>query len=96
MIHVDGSQAITIEVSSGNIYEIEYEDVAGVNIVNYTDGSIFVSEVNDFETTDGVGQYLTLTDGNMYNEYLFYKSGTNKLYIKCDADGHICLVRKLW
>lgn len=87
---------LTIQVKAGDVITVEFTSVAAVNIINYTDGSIFVSEDNDFNTIDGVGKYLTITDGNCYNEYLFYKSGANKIYIKVDADGFICVIRKIW
>lgn len=96
MITVKGNNVLTINVKAGDIVAIEYDKIAVANIVNYTDGSIFVSENNDFKLENNVGKYLTITDGNSYNEYVFYKSGKNTVYIKNDADGYICVVRKIW
>lgn len=93
---IDGQIVLTLNVKAGDIIPIEYKSITSANVVNYTDGSIFVSETNDFSLIENVGKYLTITDGNSYNEYIFYKSGKNTLYIKADADGYICVVRKLW
>lgn len=93
---VEGKNVLTINIKAGDIYPIEYKSIASANIVNYTDGVIFVSEKDDFTLTDGVGEYLVITDGNSYNEYVFYKAGKNILYVKADADGYICVVRKAW
>ena len=93
---IKGEQCLTINIKAGEIYPIEYDKIAIADVINYTDGVIFVSEYNDFELNNNVGKYLTITDGNSYNEYVFYKSGKNTLYIKADADGYICIIRKLW
>lgn len=93
---IKGESVLTINVKAGDIYPIEFTNIASANIVNYTEGSIFVSENNNFELVNNVGKYLTISDGNSYNEYIFYKTGKNTLYIKVDADGFICVVRKLW
>lgn len=92
----DGKQCISVKVKAGDIISITYNQVESINISNYTDGSIFVSEENDFTFNNSVGNFLTITDGNSYNEYLFYKSGKNTIYIKCDADGVISIMRKQW
>lgn len=90
--------AITINMSAGDIVELEFPSIARANIVNYTDGVIYVSEDNDFtlDETGKIGNYLTITDGNAYNEYVFYKKDKNKLYVKADANGYICVIRKIW
>ena len=90
--------AITIKVLAGDIIELEFPSIARANIVNYTDGVIYVSEDNDFtlDETGKVGNYLTITDGNAYNEYIFYKKDKNKLYVKADTNGYICVIRKIW
>ncbi len=93
---IKNKSVITINVKAGNIYPIEYDNIAMADIVNYTDGVIFVSEKNNFDLVNNVGEYLTITDGNSYNTYMFYKNGNNTLYIKADADGYVCVVRKLW
>lgn len=93
---IKGEQCLTINIKAGEIYPIEYTNIAIADIVNYTEGVIFVSEENDFTFTDNVGKFLTITDGNTYNSYIFYKSGKNTLYIKADADGYVCIMRKLW
>lgn len=93
---INCDSVLTIYLKAGDIIPIKFNSIASANIINYTEGSIFVSETNDFVLKDGVGNYLTITDGNCYNEYLFYKSGKNKLYVKADADGFICIIRKIW
>lgn len=93
---INGELVLTINIKAGEIYPIEYKSVAAVNVINYTDGSVFVSEKNNFEFNNNVGKFLTITDGNCYNEYMFYKAGKNTLYIKADADGYICIARKIW
>lgn len=89
---------ITINMTAGDVVEVEFPTVARADIVNYTDGVIFVSEENDFtlDETGKVGKYLTITDGNTYNEYIFYRKDKNKLYVKADADGYVCISRKIW
>lgn len=93
---LNGKQCHTIKVKSGDIIAITYNQVESINIINYTDGSIFVSEQNNFTFENNIGDFLTITDGNSYNEYIFYKSGKNTIYIKCDADGVISIIRKVW
>lgn len=93
---IKGQNVITIKVKAGDIQPIEYEQVASVDVVNYTDGTVFVSDKNDFEMVNNVGNYLTVTDGNSYNSFTLYKSGKNTIYIKTDTDGMICVVRKIW
>ena len=93
---LNGKQCHSIKVKAGDIISITYDQVESVNISNYTDGSIFVSEENNFTYDNNIGNFLTITDGNCYNEYVFYKSGKNTIYIKCDADGVISIIRKLW
>lgn len=91
-----GKQAMSIKVKAGDIISIQYNSVESVNIGNYTDGSIFVSESNNFDYVNDVGNFLTITDGNCYNEYILYKPGSNTIYIKCDADGVVSIMRKQW
>ena len=74
---IEGKNVLTVNMKAGDIYPIEYKSIASVNIVNYTDRVIFVSEKDDFTLTNGVGDYLVITDGNSYNEYVFYKAGKN-------------------
>ena len=98
MVTYKCNNAISVNIKAGDIIEIEFPSIARANIVNYTDGAIFVSENNDFslDETGKIGNYLTITDGNAYYEYMFYKKDKNKLYIKADADGFICIIRKIW
>lgn len=91
-----GTKYLTIKVKAGDIIPIKYVSAAALNIINYTDGSIFVNDTANFDFVDDVGDFLTITDGNCYNEYVFYKSGLNTIYVKCDADGYVCIVRKQW
>lgn len=93
---IEGKHVLTINMAAEDIYPIEYDNIATANIINYTDGVIYVSEENNFELKNNIGEYLTITDGNAYNDYIFYKSGLNKLYIKADAAGYVCIVRKQW
>lgn len=93
---IQGKAVLTLKVTAGNVYAIKYNKASAINVVNYTDGSIFVSENPEINVDAEVGEFLVITDGNCYNEYLFYKSGTNIVYIKADADGKICIVRKQW
>ena len=93
---IKGDLTLTINIKAGDIYAVKYNKTAMLNIVNYTDGAIFISEKPNFDYIDNVGNFLTVTDGNSYNDYMFYKKGENTLYIKADADGYVCLVRKQW
>lgn len=93
---IKGKNVLTINMKAGDIYPIEYNSIAAANIVNYTDGVIYVSEQNEFTLNNNIGNYLIITDGNSYNEYYFYNSGKNTLYVKADADGYICIIRKAW
>lgn len=93
---VKGKQCLTINIKAGEIYPIEYNNIAIADIVNYTDGVIFVSEENNFNLVNNIGEYLTITDGNSYNTYIFNKSGKNTLYVKADANGYVCIIRKTW
>lgn len=94
-IHVKADMTVTIDMKADIVYEIEYTG-SSVNIINYSDGALLISEINDFEKVDGVGKYLTITSGNIYNDYIFHKSGKNYLYAKADKAGQICLVKKNW
>lgn len=96
MTEYKGQQAMSISVSAGDVICINYDLISSLNIVNLTEGAIFVSEENDFEVSNNVGNFLTITDGNSYNEYFFYKNKKNKIYIKSDANGIVSVVRKQW
>jgi len=91
-----GELILTLHVKADEIWPIQYDNVSTLNIVNYTDGAIFASENNNFEINNNVGKYLTITDGNAYNEYVFYKSGKNTIYIKTEGDGFVCVIKKRW
>lgn len=93
---VQGTLALTLDMKAGDIYPIEYQSVSSVNIVNYTDDSLFVSSSPDFEFNNNVGNFLTIASNNAYNEYVFFKSGKNTLYIKAISDGYVSIVRKQW
>lgn len=96
MTTIKGSNILTLKVTANNVYHIKYDKISTLSIINYTEGSILISETNDFELIDNVGKYLIITDGNSYNDYIFYKSSPADVYIKTKTDGEICLVVKRW
>lgn len=98
MIQCECKNTLTVKLTAGDIVEIEFPSIARADVINYTDGVIYVSEENNFELDESgvIGNYLTITDGNTYNEYIFYRKDNKKLYVKADADGYICVVRKIW
>ena len=98
MIQIKGQDLLTLDVIAGNIYEITYDQISALNIFNYTEGSLFISnkEDCDFKFEDNVGNFLTIGSGNGFNNILFYMNGENKIYLKPDANGYISMFRKLW
>lgn len=98
MKEINGSLALTIRIIPGELYKVNYDKAAIINVVNYTDGSVYVAEKPEFDFIDNVGNFLTVTDGNSYNDYQFY-SRNNSIYVKVDenvTEGTICLIRKQW
>lgn len=96
---VKGEIALTIDMKAGDIYPIEYDNIATATIANYTDDGIYVSEKPEFEFNEAngaVGKFLVISSGAAYNDYIFYKSGKNTLYIKALTDGYVTIVRKRW
>lgn len=93
---VKGEIAITLDMKSGDIYPIEYDNIATATIANYTEDGIYVSETPDLEFDGAIGKFLVISSGSAYNDYIFYKSGKNTLYIKALTDGYVTVVRKRW
>ena len=93
---VKGGNALTLDMKAGDIYPIEYDNIATVTIANYTDDGIFVSENPEFEFNNDIGDFLVIGSGAAYNDYFFYKNGKNMLYIKALTEGYVSIVRKRW
>lgn len=93
---VKGEIALTLDMKAGDIYPIEYDNIATVTIANYTEDGIYVSEKPEFEFENNIGKFLVIGSGTAYNDYVFYKNGKNTLYIKALTDGYVTIVRKRW
>lgn len=93
---VKGELVLTIDMKAGDIYPIEYDNIATASIANYTDDTLFISDKPEFDFEDNVGKFLVIGSGTAYNDFIFYKSGTNTLYIKALTDGYVTIVRKRW
>ena len=93
---IKGENALTLDMSAGDIYPIEYDNIATATIANYTEDGIYVSENSDFEFVNNIGKFMTIGSGAAYNDYIFYKNGKNTLYIKALTDGYVSIVRKRW
>ena len=93
---VKGEIALTIDMKAGDIYPIEYDNIATATIANYTDDGIYVSEKPEFDFNGAIGKFMTISSGGAYNDYIFYRSGKNILYIKALTDGYVSIVRKRW
>lgn len=93
---VKGEIALTIDMKAGDIYPIEYDNIATATIANYTEDGIYVSEEPNFEFDGAIGKFMTIGSGAAYNDYIFYKSGKNTLYIKALTDGYVSIMRKRW
>lgn len=91
-----GENALTISVQADSVICVEYDYLATVSILNYTDSLIYVSENDDFSVEDDAGKYFIVTDGYAYNDYVFYTEGVKKIYIKSLSSGTISLIRKRW
>lgn len=93
---VKGEIALTLDMKAGDIYPIEYDNIATATIANYTEDGIYVSEKPEFEFENSIGKFLVIGSGAAFNDYVFYKSGKNILYIKALTDGYVTIVRKRW
>ena len=93
---IKGTVAMTIDMKAGDIYPIEYDNIAMATIANYTDDGIYVSEEPNFDFENSIGNFLTICSGAAFNDYIFYKGGKNTLYIKALTDGFVTIVRKRW
>ena len=93
---VKGEIALTIDMKAGDIYPIEYDNITTATIANYTEDGIYVSEEPNFEFDGAIGKFMTIGSGAAYNDYIFYKSGKNTLYIKALTDGYVSIIRKRW
>ena len=80
---VKGEIALTIDMKAGDVYPIEYDNIATASIANYTEDGIYVSEKPNFDFNGAIGNFLVISSGTAYNDYIFYNSGKNTLYIKC-------------
>ena len=93
---VKGEIAITLDMKAGDIYPIEYDNIATATIANYTDDGIYVGENPELDFDGAIGKFLVISSNSAYNDYIFYKSGKNVLYIKALTDGYVTIVRKRW
>lgn len=93
---VKGISALTIDMKAGDIYPIEYDNIATITIANYTEDGIYVSEKPNFEFEENIGEFMVIGSGSAYNDYMFYKNGKNTIYIKALTDGYVSIVRKRW
>ena len=93
---IKGEIALTLDMKAGDIYPIEYDNIATVTIANYTEDGIYVSEKPEFEFENNIGKFLVIGSGIAYNDYMFYKNGKNTLYIKALTDGYVTIVKKRW
>ncbi|MDO5398212.1 MAG: hypothetical protein Q4G33_09805 [bacterium] len=92
MINIKGNALITFTAAAGETYCIQYDSNYSVNIANLTDGDIYVSSDETFNEMDGAGNYLAILSGGGYNGYNHIHMYKNKLFIKTDEAGKVCVV----
>lgn len=91
MTNINGKALITLTVGEGEEYCLQYEDNHSVDIINNTDGAIYISSDGVFDSSDGAGHYLTIPEGCGYNGYNhMYMS--NKLFVKSNGAGEVCII----
>ena len=96
MKEITGAPSLTIDVTAGETYKINYESSTTVDVYNDTDGSITVNANGNFDKTSGVGTYLTIPPGGAYNGFRSVTAVGNTVYIKPSTAGVVCVVEKGW
>lgn len=94
MINLKGNALITFTAAAGETYCIQYSSNYVVDISNGTDGDIYVSSDGAFDEADNAGNYLTISAGSAYNGYNHVYVFENKLFIKTEANGKICVAAR--
>lgn len=94
MTEIEGNALMTLTANAGETYCVQYNSNYIVDILNETDGEIYISSDGDFNETGDTANYLTIPAGNGYNNYNHIYAFENKLYIKADTSGKICITAR--
>ena len=93
---VTGQNMLTLDMKAGDIYPIEYDNVATITISNYSDNDVYISEESNFEFNNNVGNFLLVGSRTIQYNYFFYKNGKNTIYIKAIGNGKVSIVKTRW
>lgn len=86
-----GKNNLSINVSEDSIYKIEYDSWFRVNILNYTDGEIYVSSNENFDFDGDVAEVLTIGSKMFYNGFA---TASGSIYIKALKTGVVVIARE--
>ena len=88
MTTINGNRIMTVSVNSDETYAIKYNGIFMVNIINNTDGTLTVSETENYHD-DGASANCLRLDAGMYFNRLRMQFGT--LYITSERSGDVII-----
>ena len=89
MTEVNNRYFITITAEADEIYHISNTALKKVDILNSTEGDVYVSDSNDFTATDGIASYITIPAGTAANGIYCPSIG---IYVKAESEGDIAIM----
>lgn len=93
LIKIEAKRYITIHVNAPQTYEVEYNKEFKANILNNTNGSIYVSQSPEFVDGEVYNDFITLPENCIVNNVT---TKSNKIYIKVNGSnvsGNIVIER---
>lgn len=89
MKNIKGNKFLTIAGVAGEVYRITYTKCFEVDIINSSDGDLYVGSSENFTTEDGVSNYAVIKSGGYYNGLRV----SGSLYLKSNGTGEITVIR---
>ncbi|MGN0182100.1 MAG: hypothetical protein ACI4DP_06775 [Candidatus Ornithomonoglobus sp.] len=90
MNSIKGQKLLTIHLSPGDVYEIDYVNNVEINIINQSSDVITLSACANCTENDSVSQYVELPAYAFLNDF---RLDSSKLYITASGYGNVSLYR---
>lgn len=89
MKNIKGNKFLTIAGVAGEVYKITYTKCFEVDIINSSEGDLYVGDSEGFTTEDDVSDYAVIKSGSYYNGLRV----SGALYLKTNGAGEITVIR---
>lgn len=91
MTEVQGKYLMTIAASTDEIFHVTGSTLREVDILNATEGAIYITHDSSFTSSDGVSNYITIPSNGYFNNLHVPKGG---VYIKTlSGSGNVVIAR---